>query len=270
MRAMREGGNLGDSSTSRDSGYHAVMDLQQRLAAHKEENNHGSRLGPVIHDIVYGAHDGIVTTFAVVAGTVGADLPGGIILVLGIANLLADGFSMGAGAYLSSRSSADQYKRLRSEELDEIARHPDLEREEIREAYAAKGFTGPDLDRAVEILTSHSDTWADTMMLEEHGLMRPEASDAIMHGFATFAGFVLFGAVPLLPYAFGVVAADRRFIAAIAAAAVALLLVGVMRSYVTRQRVVRGITEILAIGAASTAIAYGVGVALRHLANGVL
>jgi VIT1/CCC1 family predicted Fe2+/Mn2+ transporter len=177
---------------------------------------------------------------------------------------------MGAGAYLSSRSSEDQYTRLRSEELAEITRHPDLEREEIREAYAVKGFTGPDLDRAVEILTAQPNTWADTMMLEEHGLIKPDASDAFVHGSATFAGFVMFGAVPLLPYAFGVVTAEHRFIAAIVASGIALLLVGIMRSYVTRQRVVRGISEILVIGATSTAIAYGVGVALRHLANGVL
>ncbi len=253
----------------RDSEYDALMDLQARLAAHKAENNHGSHLGPVIHDIVYGAHDGIVTTFAVVAGTVGADLPGGIILVLGIANLLADGFSMGAGAYLSSRSSEDQYTRLHSEELDEIARHPELEREEIREAYAAKGFMGSDLDRAVEILTSNTHTWAETMMLEEHGLMRSKASDALMHGSATFTGFVLFGAVPLLPYVFGIITMEQRFLAAIIASGIALFLVGIMRSYVTRQRIIRGIGEILVIGTTSTAIAYGVGVALRHLAAGV-
>lgn len=246
------------------------MDIKQRLAAHKAEDTHGSSLGPVIHDIVYGAHDGIVTTFAVVAGTVGADLPDSIILVLGIANLLADGFSMGAGSYLSSRSAADQYARLRAEEMKEIEDHPDMEREEVREAYEARGFSGADLDRAVAIVTRNADTWADTMMLEEHGLSEPEASGALVHGFATFAGFVVFGAVPLLPYAFGIVADAQRFAAAIAAAGVALLLVGLTRSYVTRQRPLRGIAEIMAIGAASTAIAYGVGVALRHLADGVM
>lgn len=246
------------------------MDIKQRLAAHKADDTHGSRLGPVIHDIVYGAHDGIVTTFAVVAGTVGADLPDRIILVLGIANLLADGFSMGAGAFLSSRSEADQYARLRKEELEEIEAHPDMEREEVREAYEAKGFSGADLDRAVAVVTADKARWADAMMMEEHGMTKPEASGAFVHGFATFGGFVLFGAVPLLPYAFGFVAAERRFVAAIAAAGVALLLVGVTRSYVTRQRVLRGIAEIMAIGALSTVIAYGAGAALRGLAEGVL
>lgn len=245
-------------------------DLETRFAAHKRDDTHGSRLGPVIHDIVYGAHDGIVTTFAVVAGTVGADLPGGIILVLGAANLFADGFSMGAGAYLSSRSAADQYARLRAEEAMEIETHPDMEREEVREAYAAKGFAGADLDRAVAIVTADKQRWIDAMMLEEHGLAAPEASGALVHGAATFIGFVLFGAVPLAPYVFGDVPEPSRFPAAIAAAAGALLLVGVTRSYVTRQRPVRGIAEILGIGAISTAIAYGVGVALRHLADAVM
>ncbi len=243
------------------------MDMQQRLAAHKADDTHGSALGPVIHDIVYGAHDGIVTTFAVVAGTVGAALPDTIILVLGIANLLADGFSMGAGAFLSSRSSADQYARLRKEELREIADHPELEREEIREAYEAKGFVGNDLDRAVSVITADSDRWANEMMREEHGLSKSEASGAFVHGMATFGGFVVFGAVPLIPYAFTMVREEQRFAAAIAAAGIALLLIGITRSWVTRQRMVRGIVEILMIGAVSTAIAYGAGVALRHLAE---
>lgn len=246
------------------------MDIKERLARHKATDTHGSTLGPVIHDIVYGAHDGIVTTFAVVAGTVGADLPDGIILVLGVANLLADGFSMGAGAFLSSRSAADHYARLRAEESREIEDHPDMEREEVREAYEARGFSGVDLDRAVAVTTAEKDRWVDAMMVEEHGLTKPDEAGGFLHGFATFAGFVFFGAVPLLPYAFGFVSPERRFGVAVAAAGIALLLVGLTRSYVTRQRPIRGIAEILAIGAASTAIAYGVGAALRGIADGIV
>lgn len=242
-----------------------------RLAERNGSNPGGNRLGPVIHDIVYGAHDGIVTTFAVVAGTVGAGLPDGIILVLGIANMLADGFSMGAGAYLSSTSESDHYERMRREEARAIAVRPDAKRTELRAACAAKGFAGEPLEHIVTTLTNDPAVWADTMMLQVHGLTKPEASGALVHGIATFLGFVLFGSVPLVPYLFvGVLPEAFRFPAAIVAAGVALLLVGVTRSMVTRQRVVRGITEILLIGAVSTAIAYGVGAALRHLAESVM
>lgn len=229
------------------------------------------KLGPVIHDIVYGAHDGIVTTFAVVAGTVGANLPDGIILVLGVANMLADGFSMGAGSYLSATSEADHFERVRRNEARAIAQRPDARRAELRAACAAKGFQGEPLDHIVDTLTKNQDIWADSMMLHVHGLTKSEASGALMHGIATFLGFVLFGSVPLMPYVFGdAIPAAQRFPAAIAAAAVALLLVGVTRSWVTRERIVRGIVEILLIGTVSTAIAYGVGAGLRHLAEGIM
>lgn len=228
-----------------------------------------SRLGPVIHDIVYGAHDGIVTTFAVVAGTVGADLPDRIILVLGIANLLADGFSMGAGAYLSSRSEADQYDRVRRQEMEMIRTEPALQRARLRASCAAKGFAGAELEHVMTVLTKDVDAWADTMMLQVHGMTKPETSGALTHGVATFLGFAFFGAVPLLPYV-STVPQEYRFAAAIAGAAIALLLVGITRSWVTRERVWRGIIEILAIGAVSTAIAYWVGVGLKHLAAGVV
>jgi vacuolar iron transporter family protein len=234
------------------------QDLQKAVQEHHESGAHGHALGPVIHDIVYGAHDGIITTFAVVAGTVGADLPVSIIIILGVANLLADGVSMGAGAFLSLRSENDQYKRLYKEELREIDEFPEREREEIRLAYAQKGFEGADLDRVVEVITSRKDVWAETMMREEHGLLAEESKE-VVHGFATFLGFVVFGGVPLLPYFLGYASFGTAILASIGA----LVLVGITRSYVTQERLIRGALEIVSIGMLTGVIAYGVGVFLK-------
>jgi len=239
-----------------------MRDLQKALAEHRKTDVHGNRLGPFIHDIVYGAHDGIITTFAVVAGTVGADLPHSVIIILGIANLLADGVSMGAGSFLSIKSEIDQYERLRKEELQEIEADPEIEREEVKSFYAQKGFTGKDLDRTVNILTANKELWVDTMMLEEHGLSRGQTSKPLLHGVATFAGFVFFGSIPLLSYFFSV-PPDMRFTVAVFSAGLALLFVGLTRSYVTRERLIRGAAEILIMGTITAIIAYGVGVALR-------
>ena len=241
-------------------------DLQADLLAHRAAELHGNRLGPWIHDIVYGAHDGIVTTFAVVAGTAGASLPVGIVIILGVANLLADGVSMGAGAFLSMRSEHDQYQRLLKEELQEIEDDPELEREEIREAYRAKGFSGDDLERTVRIITSDKKVWAETMMREEHGMMDGSANLAFLHGLATFGGFLVFGAVPLLPYFISRGNSDN-FSFAILGTVLALLLVGITRSLVTRQRIYRGVLEILVIGTVTASIAYGVGVLLKGVAG---
>src|SRR3989338_8244680 len=97
-----------------------MSDIRTRLEQHRREEIHGHKLGPYIQDIVYGGHDGIITTFAVVAGTAGADLPHYIVIILGLANLFADAVSMGAGAFLSLKSELDHYFRLQKEELQEI------------------------------------------------------------------------------------------------------------------------------------------------------
>jgi VIT1/CCC1 family predicted Fe2+/Mn2+ transporter len=238
--------------------------LSLALAQHRRDEVHGSHLGPVIHDIVYGAHDGIVTTFAVVAGTVGARLPVSVIIILGVANLLADGVSMGAGSYLSLKSEKDQYDRLLKEEEQEIDTIPEIEREEIRQAFAAKGFSGEDLNRVTDVITSDRRVWLKTMMLEEHGLTEETSSHPFMHTIATFLGFFIFGSVPLLAYIFDI-GGTHRFLVAILSTLMALLLVGGTRVYVTRERAVRGILEILVISGVTACIAYGVGVALRGI-----
>lgn len=239
-------------------------DIKFLLAQHRAAEIHGSKLGPFIHDIVFGAHDGIVTTFAVVAGTTGAHLPVPVIVILGMANLLADGVSMGAGAYLSLKSEKDQYTRLLKEERQEIEHMPAIEREEIREAYAAKGFTGAESDQAVAAITRNKDVWVKTMMLEEHGMTGEMTSRPFLHALVTFLGFAFFGAVPILPYILGFGGASQ-FLVAIASTAAAMLFVGITRSIVTRERMVRGILEVLVVGSIASAIAYGTGVVLRNL-----
>lgn len=236
--------------------------LAEELALHRKDEFHGSTLGPHIQDIVYGANDGIVTTFAVVAGTVGAALSPKIIVILGLANLFADGFSMAAGAYLSTRSEHDQYKKLRREELEEIATHPHLEREEVRQALMKKGFSGENLESALAVLTRNQEVWADTMMAEEHSLLPDTGEKPIRRGAITFFSFVLFGAIPLLPYIFNL-KIEPRFAVAIISTSLALLLVGATRSLVTRERLIRGALEVFFVGAVSSAVAYLVGVLLR-------
>src|ERR1700676_1641634 len=83
---------------------HTREEIQERLA----RDTHGNYL----RDWIYGGIDGTVTTFAIVAGVVGADLPGTVVLVLGLANLIADGFAMGAGNYSGTKAEIDDYRRL--------------------------------------------------------------------------------------------------------------------------------------------------------------
>jgi VIT1/CCC1 family predicted Fe2+/Mn2+ transporter len=234
----------------------------KRYREHRKSEIHGHSLGGVIQDIVYGGNDGIVTTFAVVAGTVGADLPRYIIIILGLGNLLADGISMATGAYLSLRSERDQYRRIRREELEEIKKHPEFEREEIREFLSKMGFAKKDLERATEIITSDKNVWADTMMHAEHGLTKESTERPLLHAWMTFISFQIFGAIPLLPYLL-TLTGSQRFPVAMASTALALILLGLTKSWVTKEHLLRGPLEITGVGAAGAFVAYLIGVLLK-------
>lgn len=244
-------------------------DLRQKTIEHMKSEIHGHSLGPFIQDVVYGGNDGIVTTFAVVAGTIGADLPHSVVIILGVANLIADGLSMGTGAYLGKKSELDQYTRLRKEEVDEIRDIPEIEKEEVRIFYEKKGFSGKDLEHIVEVITSDVDVWADTMMMEEHGLSEETSANPMTHGAITFASFVLFGSIPLLPFLFGI-PIDQRFSIASWSAGISLCILGFTRSYITKERLLRGPIEIVSVGALGAIVAYGIGVLLKDIAGIVL
>lgn len=249
----------------RKKGYDGRMtsaEIAELLRKHRKEENHGHALGPFIQDIVYGGNDGIVTTFAVVAGAIGAGLPRYVVIILGLANLFADGLSMATGAFLSLRSERDQYRRLRREESLEIEAHPEIERAEVREYYEQKGLNGQTLDSVVTALTQEKHIWVDTMMVAEHGLTEEASGQPVLHAFVTFCSFVFFGSIPLIPYIF-TFAPDSRFYIAIVVTFVALALLGFTRSYITRERLFRGPLEIIFVGALGAFVAYGVGVLLR-------
>ena len=164
-----------------------------------------------LREWVYGGIDGVVTTFAIVAGVTGASLSPAIVIVLGLANLIGDGFSMAAGAYSSARTDEDSYEQLRRIENRHIRMNPEGEREEIRQIYSNKGFSGDDLEKLVSVLSQNREAWIDFMMQEEYGasliLKTP-----LKVGYHTFAAFVLCGAMPLLPFMFGFSSSWRRLL----------------------------------------------------------
>lgn len=138
---------------------HSPEEIAKRLEQGPQAN--------YLRDWVFGGIDGAVTTFAIVAGVAGAALSTNVILILGAANLLADGFSMAAGNYSGVKAERDDYNRLREMELRHIAVAPEGEREEVRQIFAAKGFDGEDLERAVDVITSCQERWVKVMLEEE-------------------------------------------------------------------------------------------------------
>ncbi|HVR75645.1 MAG TPA: VIT1/CCC1 transporter family protein [Planctomycetota bacterium] len=238
---------------------HTPEAIRQRLSALPEHS--------YLRDFVYGAVDGAVTTFAVAAGAEGASLSPGIVLVLGLANLVADGFSMAAGNFLGVRAAqAERRSALRTEELH-IKHYPDGEREEVRQIFARKGFSGDDLERVVEVITSDRRQWVETMLREELGLPARGPSPGRAAA-STFAAFVLAGLVPLLPYLLArVVPAllPAAFVSSAVLTGAAFFLVGALKGRFVAERWHLAGLETLLVGGSAAVLAYVVGLLLRSL-----
>ena len=204
-------------------------------------------------EFVYGAIDGSVTTFAVVAGASGANLDSSVVLILGFANLLADGFAMSVGNYLSTSAEIQNYEKHRKIEYWEIENLHDVEVQEIREVYEAKGFKGE--------ITSDKDVWVDTMMKEELEMFR-SPKHPLKTAAVTYASFVAIGLIPLLTYVFDFVWTwhpDKLFFSAIIMTSVAFAGIGYLKGAVTETNRVRSVAETLILGAVAAALAYFVG-----------
>lgn len=220
-----------------------------------------------LRDFVYGAIDGAVTTFAVVTGVAGAGLNPEIVIVLGMAGLLGDGFSMAASNYLGTRTDQQLRERARAMEKRHIKLAPDGEREEIRQIFAAKGFEGEDLERAVEIITSSEQRWIDTMLVDELGLSL-ESPNAFKAATTTFFAFLLVGFLPLLAFIYGLIVPTEStwlYTMSTAMTAVAFFFVGTAKSYFVDQKWYWSGLETLVVGGIAAALAYTVGLMLKGI-----
>ncbi|MEM1247305.1 MAG: VIT1/CCC1 transporter family protein [Acidobacteriota bacterium] len=217
-------------------------------------------------DFIYGSIDGVVTTFAIVAGVAGADMSVAVVAVLGVANLVADGLSMAASNFLGTRADAELHERIRRSESAQIEAFPEGEREEVREIFRRKGLGGEALDGVVEAITADRDRWIETMIVDEFGLSKATRSP-VLAGSATFAAFLVVGAVPLLPFLLGSGLGwiDRPFLWSSVVTGAAFLLVGAAKAAVVEASWWRSSLETLAIGGGAAAVAYLLGDVLGRL-----
>ena len=221
-----------------------------------------------LRDFIYGGIDGTVTTFAVVAGVAGADLSATIVIILGFANLIADGFSMAISNFLATRAEMQERAQAQREEEREISSLPDGEREEIRQIFSKKGFSGAELDRVVEVITSDPGVWVDTMMIEELGYSRAH-EEPLRAASATFVAFVLVGFIPLFAFIFELLSPrvlNRPFLWSSLMTAAAFFVVGGLKGRFVAQRWWAAGAETLAVGGAAAVVAYVVGVLLKGIA----
>lgn len=216
-----------------------------------------------VSDAVLGGIDGCITTFAIVTGSVGAGFPGYVSLILGFANLLADGLSMAVSNYESIKANSDYVEATRRSEEQHIEQVPEGEREEIRQIFAQKGFAGDALEHIVETITRDRRLWVDTMLMEEHGLQRAQP-DPLKSAVVTFAAFVLIGVIPLLPLLITRLDVDTQLYLSVTLAAVVFFAIGSLKSLFLGRPAIRAGLSTLLTGGSAAALAFLVGYLLRN------
>ena len=233
-------------------------------------NNWFHKYQEYLGEFVYGGIDGAVTTFAVVSGAVGASLNNEVIIILGFANLLADGFAMSVGAYLSTKSIKDNYNKHKNIEYWEVDNLPEKEREEVVEIYQQKGFKGKLLDQIVDTITADRDRWVDVMMKEEL-LMSEETKSPFMIGFVTYISFIIIGIIPLIIYVWDYLLSfsGDLFIWTSIFTSTAFIFIGFLKTYVTQTSRWKGIFETLVLGVIAAALSYFVGDILEGIISSV-
>jgi VIT1/CCC1 family predicted Fe2+/Mn2+ transporter len=234
---------------------HSHEAIRARLAARPSQSH--------LRDWVYGGIDGAVTTFAVVSGVVGAQLPPGIILILGGANLVADGISMAASNYLATRAELEEFRHAEAVERRHIATSPAGEREEVREIFRQRGLEGSLLERVVEAITADRERWVQTMLRDEYGLPASVRSPWRAAS-ATFSAFLLCGLVPLVPFVAGM--RDAFWVSTVTTGFVFVAIGAVKSRWTVRPWWQSGL-ETLAVGGCAAAAAYGIGAWLRGLVS---
>ena len=249
----------GPEVTSTEDEIHSPEGVRARLAEPPRPSH--------LRDFIYGGIDGTVTTFAVVAGVEGANLAATVVIILGFANLIADGFSMAVSNFLATRAEVQERAKARRQEEREIEDIPEGEREEIRQIFARKGFVGEELDHVVEVITRDRSVWVDTMMVEELGYS-PARQEPFRAALATFVAFLIVGLIPLLAFVVELIsheAISRPFLWSSLMTGAAFFVIGAFKSRFVVQRWWSAGLETLAVGGAAATIAYLVGMLLRNV-----
>jgi len=236
------------------------------LHAHPQEFHHHNSADPhrqtfALSDVILGGQDGLVNVLGVILGVAAATGDPYIVFVAGLAATFAESVSMGAVAYTSTLADADFYESEREREYRHIMEVPNLEKQEIREIYAQKGFDGDLLERIVDTITANKDVWVAVMMAEEHQLVptnrRNAFKSALIVGFAAIIGSL----IPLAPFIFLPVTAGM--ITSILVAALVLFVVGAYKARMTVGHPGKSGLEMALIGTISALVGYAVGAILK-------
>lgn len=246
----------------------AARKAHQPSAGSAADERHTTGSGRYIKSVIYGGLDGTITTFAAVAGVAGAALSPGIVLIIGIANLVADGLSMSIGDYLSSKSESEYEAAERAREAWEVEHYPEGEKKELEEIYISRGMAAVDAHSVVEVIAKDKKSWVDTMMVEELGIL-PNEDSPLANALATFFAFAVFGFLPIAAYILALFIPSisaARFPIACVLTGMTLFGLGAFKTTITGKNWIKSGTEMLLVGGIAAVAAYCIGLLLGGLA----
>jgi VIT1/CCC1 family predicted Fe2+/Mn2+ transporter len=239
-------------SNSRLVGYHPVpKKLEEVGASHSGVSSSGG-----LRAAVFGVNDGLVSIACLVMGVAGAATANSAILLTGVAGLLAGAFSMAAGEYISMRSQREMFEYQIGLERAELAQYPEEEASELALIYVARGMDEADAQKLANKLVADPELGLDTLAREELGLNPDELGSPWLAAISSFTAFVLGGAIPLLPYLFGL---THALMLSVALAGLALFTVGAILSLFTGRNALLGGLRMLLIGGSAGVMTYWIG-----------
>lgn len=205
---------------------------------------------------VFGVNDGLVSNAALIYGVAGAAPEPAIIVLTGVAGLLAGAFSMASGEYVSVRSQREMFEYQIGLERDELDEYPQEEAAELALIYAAKGMDPAEARRLADTLMQDPERALDTLAREELGLNPDELGSPWVAAISSFSAFTAGAALPLLPFLFG---AGHALAASIGLTALGLFAVGASMSLFTGRRAILSGLRMLGIGGAAGLATYFIG-----------
>ena len=213
-----------------------------------------------MRDVIFGANDGLVSILALVAGVYGAGIGSHAILIAGIAGAVAGAISMGAGAYLSSKSDKEVTEKEGERKGIRKKGTPEEERGRLVKFYQARGFKKQEAEAIASRVTSDMELSAELTFGEELGLTSEESWPPIQAGISTGLSFAVVSVIPILPFAFLDVL--PAVITAGVASIATLFGVGASKASFTRKSWIRSGLEMMAIGTLAAAATYAIGLAI--------
>ncbi len=213
--------------------------------------------GGSMRELIFGVNDGLVSTLSLVSGVAGANPGRGVVLLAGIAGLLAGAISMAAGAYISSKSEKEVYEAEIAREREELELEPEEEMEELRILYQLKGFSQEEAERLVERLSEDQELMLEGLVRDELGLMPESFPNPWKAGAFSGIAFIVGAFVPLISYFF--LGGLEAVLVSTGLSIVALFVIGVLKTLFTGLSWLRSGLEMVIIGLFATVITYLIG-----------